>query len=72
MFTGLGQPSPWIVYLQVVPGQFLELFPGGEGDAPGDGSAPPRGRGTGYNHKYQCCCNCPCIYCTDYNSNENR
>jgi len=33
-----GQPSPWIVYLQLRPGQFLSLFPGGEGEA------PPRGR----------------------------
>jgi lactoylglutathione lyase len=39
-----GRPSPWIVYLWIAPGQFLELFPGGEGDA------PPRGPGTGYNH----------------------
>jgi lactoylglutathione lyase len=38
-----GQPSPWIVYLHVAPGQFLELFPGSEG------SPPPRGR-TGYDH----------------------
>src|SRR5438874_10882726 len=26
-----GEPSPWIVYLHVAPGQFLELFPGAEG-----------------------------------------
>ncbi|MFZ0218083.1 MAG: VOC family protein [Candidatus Dormiibacterota bacterium] len=39
-----GQPSPWIVYLQLAPGQFIELFPGGEGEV------PPRGRGAGYNH----------------------
>jgi lactoylglutathione lyase len=39
-----GQRSPWIVYLQLAPGQFLELFPGGEGDV------PPRGPGAGYNH----------------------
>ena len=38
-----GEPSPWIVYLHVAPGQFLELFPGSEGQA------PPRGR-TGYDH----------------------
>jgi lactoylglutathione lyase len=39
-----GQPSPWIVYLQVAPGQFLELFPGAEKT----GSQPD---GTfGYNH----------------------
>ena len=23
-----GEPSPWIVYLQIGPGQFVELFPG--------------------------------------------
>jgi lactoylglutathione lyase len=23
-----GSPSPWIVYLQIAPGQFIELFPG--------------------------------------------
>lgn len=23
-----GQPSPWIVYIQVTPNQFIELFPG--------------------------------------------
>jgi len=39
-----GEPSPWIVYLQVAPGHFVELFPGGEG------SVAPRGRGAGYNH----------------------
>ena len=39
-----GQPSPWIVYLQVASGQFVELFPGGQGEV------PPRGRGAGYNH----------------------
>lgn len=39
-----GEPSPWIVYLHVAPGQFLELFPGGEGEV------TPRGRAAGYNH----------------------
>jgi len=39
-----GEPSPWIVYLQLAPGQFLELFPGGEG------AVPARSRGVGYNH----------------------
>ena len=29
-----GQPSPWIVYIQIVPGTFIELFPDAE-DAPG-------------------------------------
>ncbi len=27
-----GAPSPWIVYIQVAPGQFIELFPGGQGE----------------------------------------
>lgn len=40
-----GAPSPWIVYLHIAPGQFLELFPGGEGD-----TAPARSQATGYNH----------------------
>jgi len=39
-----GEPSPWIVYLQLAPGQFLELFPGGEG------AVASRTRGAGYNH----------------------
>lgn len=39
-----GEPSPWIVYLQIMPGQFVELFPGGEGEV------APRSRHTGYNH----------------------
>ena len=39
-----GEPSPWIVYLHVAPGHFLELFPGGEG------TVAPRGRAAGYNH----------------------
>jgi lactoylglutathione lyase len=39
-----GEPSPWIVYLQLAPGQFIELFPGGEG------SVAPRSRAAGYNH----------------------
>lgn len=29
-----GQPSPWIVYIQMAPGSFLELFPDAQ-DAPG-------------------------------------
>ncbi|HZU13204.1 MAG TPA: VOC family protein [Chloroflexota bacterium] len=28
-----GGPSPWIVYLQVSPGNFIELFPGASGEA---------------------------------------
>ena len=39
-----GEPSPWIVYIQVAPHQFLELFPGAQGHQ------PPRGRSVGYNH----------------------
>lgn len=39
-----GQPSPWIVYLQLAPGQFIELFPGSERV----GTSP--GRDAGYNH----------------------
>ncbi|MBO0702032.1 MAG: VOC family protein [Candidatus Dormibacteraeota bacterium] len=39
-----GEPSPWIVYLQLAPNQFLELFPGGEGEV------APRSRAAGYNH----------------------
>lgn len=27
-----GTPSPWIVYIQVAPGHFIELFPGGHGE----------------------------------------
>jgi catechol 2,3-dioxygenase-like lactoylglutathione lyase family enzyme len=35
-------PSPWIVYLQIAPGHFIELFPGGRGE-----NEP---RPVGYNH----------------------
>jgi catechol 2,3-dioxygenase-like lactoylglutathione lyase family enzyme len=27
-----GMPSPWIVYIQVAPTYFIELFPGGHGE----------------------------------------
>lgn len=27
-----GMPSPWIVYIQIAPGNFIELFPGGQGE----------------------------------------
>ncbi len=37
-----GTPSPWIVYLQITAGQFLELFPGGTGENPA--------RPLGFNH----------------------
>ncbi len=39
-----GEPSPWIVYIQVAPNQFIELFPGTQG------KNPPHSRSTGYNH----------------------
>ena len=28
----IGTPSPWIVYIQIAPGRFIELFPGGHGE----------------------------------------
>ncbi len=37
-----GTPSPWIVYLQIAPGHFIELFPGGHGEN--------EQRSLGYNH----------------------
>ena len=37
-----GMPSPWIVYLQIAPGHFIELFPGGQGEN--------KPRPLGYNH----------------------
>lgn len=37
-----GTPSPWIVYIQIAPGHFIELFPGGHGENPS--------RPVGYNH----------------------
>jgi len=40
----VGEPSPWIVYIQVVPGQFIELFPGAQSVALQPGAAG------GYNH----------------------
>jgi lactoylglutathione lyase len=39
-----GEPSPWIVYLQLAPGRFIELFSHAEG------AVAPRGRSAGYNH----------------------
>ncbi|HTI15443.1 MAG TPA: VOC family protein [Dictyobacter sp.] len=39
-----GEFSPWIVYIQVTPGNFIELFPGAEGEN------MSRGRAVGYNH----------------------
>jgi len=38
-----GEPSPWIVYLQIAPNQFIELFPGAQGEIPSR-------NGAGYNH----------------------
>ena len=37
-----GTPSPWIVYIQIAPGHFIELFPGGQGEN--------KPRPLGYNH----------------------
>jgi catechol 2,3-dioxygenase-like lactoylglutathione lyase family enzyme len=37
-----GTPSPWIVYIQIAPGHFIELFPGGSGEN--------EARPLGYNH----------------------
>lgn len=37
-----GTPSPWIVYIQIAPGHFIELFPGGSGEH--------EPRPIGYNH----------------------
>jgi lactoylglutathione lyase len=39
-----GDPSPWIVYVQVAPGHFIELFPGSKH------IAPQPGVDAGYNH----------------------
>lgn len=39
-----GEPSPWIVYLQIAPGHFIELFPGAAQ------AGPQPGRDAGYNH----------------------
>jgi lactoylglutathione lyase len=39
-----GEPSPWIVYLQIAPGHFIELFPGATK------VGPQPGRDAGYNH----------------------
>lgn len=42
-----GQPSPWIVYLQIAPGSFIELFPDSQ-DAPG--TLPARDPQASYKH----------------------
>ena len=42
-----GQPSPWIVYIQVAPGSFIELFPDPQ-DAPG--ALPARDPRASYKH----------------------
>ncbi|HEX4203730.1 MAG TPA: VOC family protein [Ktedonobacteraceae bacterium] len=39
-----GVPSPWIIYLQIAPGHFIELFPRGQGEN------RKRGEHVGYNH----------------------
>jgi lactoylglutathione lyase len=38
-----GEFSPWIVYIQVAPNQFIELFPGAKGENTSRGPV-------GYNH----------------------
>src|SRR5919109_2834585 len=42
-----GQPSPWIVYIQIAPGSFLELFRDPQ-DAPG--TLPARDPEASYKH----------------------
>ena len=42
-----GQPSPWIVYIQIAPGSFIELFPDPQ-DAPG--TIPARDPQASYKH----------------------
>jgi lactoylglutathione lyase len=39
-----GEPSPWIVCLQLAPGHFIELFPGAREIGPQPGAS------AGYNH----------------------
>lgn len=39
-----GTPSPWIVYIQIVPGHFIELFPVSEK------VTTPQSDALGYNH----------------------
>ncbi len=42
-----GEPSPWIVYIQIAPGSFVELFPDPQ-DAPG--TIPARDPQASYKH----------------------
>ena len=42
-----GQPSPWIVYIQIAPGCFIELFPDPQ-DAPG--TIPAQNPDASYKH----------------------
>jgi lactoylglutathione lyase len=42
-----GEPSPWIVYIQIAPGSFIELFPDPQ-DAPG--TLPQRDPEASYKH----------------------
>ncbi len=42
-----GRPSPWIVYIQIAPGSFIELFPDSQ-DAPG--TIPARDPQASYKH----------------------
>ncbi len=41
-----GQPSPWIVYIQIAPGSFIELFP----DPPNAAVLPPHDTQASYKH----------------------
>lgn len=41
-----GQPSPWIVYIQIAPGSFIELFP----DPPNAAALPPHDTQASYKH----------------------
>jgi lactoylglutathione lyase len=42
-----GQPSPWIVYIQIAPGSFIELFPDPQD---GPGTIPARDPLASYKH----------------------
>ena len=41
-----GEPSPWIVYIQIAPGSFIELFP----DAPNGAALPLHDAQASYKH----------------------
>ncbi len=42
-----GQPSPWIVYIQIAPGNFIELFPDSQAAS---GTIPARDPQASYKH----------------------